>query len=79
MSSLERLQKASRDEFKKLKEQCEIEQRIYDEKYPKILMTTQDNKFEGLKEHRLSKRLLPRDYASCVPLHVLGDGNCLYR
>lgn len=79
LSSLKRLQRASGDKFKTLHQQCEIEQNAYDEKYPKIIMTTQDKKFEGITEHDISKELLPSDYASCVPLHVLGDGNCLYR
>ena len=64
LSSLRRLQKAARDQFKKLQQQCGIEQSTYDEKYPKIMMKTQDNKFEGLKEHKLSKALLPGDYPS---------------
>ena len=47
--------------------------------YPTVVMSAEADKFEGLKEDQPSVELLPVDYSTCVPVKVVGDGNCLYR
>ena len=78
-ASIKRLQSATKDGFHTFQRQCQVEQNLYDSTYPTVMMSAEADKFEGLKEDQPSVELLPVDYSTCVPVKVVGDGNCLYR